>query len=75
MPCCVSCPRSIWSNRLTGDRPVALIGSGVGAGIITDGIPCRGVNSSAGEWGHTKITMGGRPCRCGGRGLISARPG
>ncbi len=32
----------------------------------------RGANSSAGEWGHTKIAIGGRGCRCGGRGCLEA---
>lgn len=51
---------------------VALIGDGVGAGIITDGRLYRGASSGAGEWGHTKISLGGPPCRCGSEGCVEA---
>ncbi|MFJ2033679.1 ROK family protein [Streptosporangium sp. NPDC087985] len=64
----------LWFGAGRGTRHtiVALIGSGAGASIITDGITYRGANSSAGEWGHTKIAVGGRACRCGGRGCLEA---
>jgi predicted NBD/HSP70 family sugar kinase len=51
---------------------VTLIGSGVGASVITDGSRYRGASSSAGEWGHTTIAMGGRRCRCGSDGCLEA---
>jgi predicted NBD/HSP70 family sugar kinase len=51
---------------------VTLIGSGVGASVITDGSRYRGASSSAGEWGHTPIAVGGRRCRCGARGCLEA---
>ncbi|GAA0690760.1 ROK family transcriptional regulator [Kitasatospora atroaurantiaca] len=54
---------------------VALIGSGVGACVIADGAPFRGATSSAGEWGHTKLQIGGRLCRCGARGCLEAYVG
>lgn len=54
---------------------VVLIGSGVGASIITDGTTYLGANSSAGEWGHTKIMVGGHRCRCGGAGCLEAYVG
>lgn len=49
---------------------LVLIGDGVGAGVITNGRLYRGATSSAGEWGHTKIDLSGRPCRCGSRGCV-----
>ncbi|WP_159807956.1 ROK family protein [Cellulomonas citrea] len=49
---------------------VVLIGDGVGAGIITNGRLYRGSSSSAGEWGHTKISLDGIRCRCGARGCV-----
>lgn len=52
-----------------------LLGVGVGATIVADGTTFRGVSNSAGEWGHTKIVAGGRPCRCGGRGCLEAYVG
>jgi predicted NBD/HSP70 family sugar kinase len=54
---------------------VALIGSGVGAGVITHGTSYRGATSSAGEWGHTTVQAGGRRCRCGARGCLEAYVG
>jgi predicted NBD/HSP70 family sugar kinase len=54
---------------------VCLIGSGVGASIIAHGSTQRGSKSSAGEWGHTTIVVGGRACRCGGRGCVEAYVG
>jgi predicted NBD/HSP70 family sugar kinase len=64
----------LWFGAGRGSRHaiVVLIGSGVGASIITDGLTYRGANSSAGEWGHTKIAVGGRLCRCGARGCLEA---
>lgn len=49
---------------------VVLMGEGVGAGIITDGRLYRGSSSSAGEWGHTKVSFDGPDCRCGSRGCV-----
>ncbi|MEV4612790.1 ROK family transcriptional regulator [Kitasatospora sp. NPDC049258] len=54
---------------------VALFGSGVGACVIADGARFRGATSSAGEWGHTKVHVGGRLCRCGARGCLEAYVG
>jgi predicted NBD/HSP70 family sugar kinase len=55
---------------------VCLIGSGVGASIITRGSTHRGSTSSAGEWGHTSVVVvGGRSCRCGASGCLEAYVG
>jgi predicted NBD/HSP70 family sugar kinase len=54
---------------------VTLVGSGVGAAVITDGAVYRGATSSAGEWGHTSLVYDGRPCRCGSRGCLEAYVG
>ena len=54
---------------------IALLGIGVGTGIVTQGSLYRGATSSAGEWGHTKVAVDGRPCRCGGRGCLEAYVG
>jgi len=51
---------------------VALLGRGVGLGVVTDGQLYRGAFSSATEWGHTKIRFGGELCRCGDRGCVEA---
>jgi predicted NBD/HSP70 family sugar kinase len=49
-----------------------LIGTGVGGGIIQQGVLYRGPTNSAGELGHTIIEFNGRPCRCGSRGCLEA---
>src|SRR6266487_868463 len=54
---------------------VCLIGSGVGASIIAHGSTPRGSTSSAGEWGHTTVMVGGRASRCGSRGCLEAYVG
>jgi predicted NBD/HSP70 family sugar kinase len=54
---------------------VALLGRGIGLGVISDGRLAHGHASSAGEWGHTKVERGGRQCRCGGRGCVEAYVG
>ena len=54
------------------DLAVLLIGTGVGAGVITQGNLYRGTTNSAGEWGHTVVELNGRPCRCGSRGCLEA---
>jgi predicted NBD/HSP70 family sugar kinase len=53
----------------------ALIGSGVGAAVVTNGFTYRGASSSAGEWGHTTLVYDGRVCRCGARGCLEAYVG
>ena len=54
---------------------VLLIGTGIGAGIITHGSLYRGANNSAGEWGHTLLELDGRLCRCGRHGCLEAYVG
>ncbi|MFI5663629.1 ROK family protein [Streptomyces sp. NPDC051684] len=67
----------MWFGAGRGARNavIALIGSGVGACVIADGLPYQGASSSAGEWGHTVLQVGGRTCRCGARGCLEAYVG
>ncbi|GAA1996946.1 ROK family transcriptional regulator [Microbacterium pumilum] len=51
---------------------VALLGRGVGLGVVSEGQLYRGAFGSATEWGHTKIRYGGNVCRCGNRGCVEA---
>ncbi len=54
----------------------AILGTGVGGGLVVDGRPLRGPNAVAGEWGHNPLpwpTDAERPgpaCYCGRRGCI-----
>jgi len=63
------------AGRGSTDAVVALVGSGVGAALVTGGSSYRGARSSAGEWGHTTIMYGGRLCRCGAEGCLEAYVG
>jgi predicted NBD/HSP70 family sugar kinase len=63
------------AGRGAQNAVIGLIGSGVGASIITNGSPHRGATSSAGEWGHTTVMVGGRTCRCGSSGCLEAYVG
>lgn len=57
----------------SGEGLLALtVGEGVGAGIILDGAPVRGVRSSAGEVGHVQIVDSddALACACGGVGHL-----
>ena len=63
------------AGRGAADAVIALLGIGVGAAVFTDGRLYRGSQSSAGEWGHAPIMVGGEPCRCGSRGCLEAYVG
>jgi predicted NBD/HSP70 family sugar kinase len=67
----------MWFGAGRGARHAVfvLLGSGVGAAVVTGGVTYRGASSSAGEWGHTTLVYGGRPCRCGARGCLEAYVG
>ena len=54
---------------------IALLGRGIGLGIISGGRVLQGLASSAGEWGHTKVSIGGPLCNCGLRGCLEAYVG
>jgi fructokinase len=54
----------------------AILGTGVGAGIVVDGRVLEGPNAIAGEWGHNPLPWPrdderpGAPCFCGRAGCI-----
>lgn len=60
------------AGRGADDAVIALLGIGVGAAVFTDGRLYRGSQSSAGEWGHAPIVVGGDACRCGSQGCLEA---
>jgi predicted NBD/HSP70 family sugar kinase len=61
--------------RGTDNAVIVLLGISVGTCIISNGEVYRGATSSAGEWGHTTVMVGGRACRCGARGCLEAYVG
>ncbi len=46
------------------------IDTGVGAGIIIDGVLYEGSTFKAGEFGHTTVEINGRKCNCGNHGCL-----
>ena len=46
------------------------IHSGVGLGLLINNQLFKGAQGYAGEFGHTTIEIGGRPCPCGNRGCL-----
>jgi len=48
------------------------IGTGVGAGIVVDGVVLRGAAGGAGEIGHIPVSDGGPTCTCGNQGCLEA---
>lgn len=60
-----------------GHRNVAFVkmGTGIGAGLISDGLPHRGAQGSAGDVGHIQIVEEGVVCRCGNVGCLEALAG
>lgn len=48
------------------------LSSGVGGGMVIDGLPYRGATTTAGEIGHTLVLEEGPLCSCGQRGHLEA---
>ncbi|GHA77642.1 ROK family protein [Streptomyces termitum] len=58
-------------GRGAGSAVVVLFGSGVGASVFGEELrPGRAV-----EWGHLKVRVRGRRCRCGAQGCLEAYAG
>ena len=51
------------------------VGTGVGGGVVLDGVVRRGPTGIAGEIGHTVVHPGGRICGCGFPGHLEAYAG
>ncbi|HZQ66126.1 MAG TPA: ROK family transcriptional regulator [Gaiellaceae bacterium] len=53
----------------------AMVGSGIGAGLVLDGRVHRGGAGLAGEIGHVQVRADGAVCRCGNRGCLETVAG
>jgi glucokinase len=51
---------------------LVVVGTGIGAGIVLDGVPYRGAHSAAGEVGHVVLERNGPTCSCGHAGCFEA---
>lgn len=59
-------------GRRYEDFLVVTIGTGIGAGIVVDGVVQRGSSGGAGEIGHIPMAPDGPPCTCGNVGCLEA---
>jgi glucokinase len=66
--CATWCEFRLGAAKGTKDAVLVTLGTGIGAGIVTDGRPHRGAHGFAGEPGHMQIDPNGPPCPCGRRG-------
>ena len=63
-----------WGERQAGaargydDVLLVALGTGIGGGIVADGMLVRGANGFSGEVGHMIVDPDGPPCPCGKRG-------
>jgi len=63
------------AGRGTEHAAVVFVGSGVGASLVSGGATYHGATSSAAEFGHVTLVLGGRKCRCGATGCLEAYAG
>jgi glucokinase len=47
-----------------------VVSTGVGGGLVLDGVPYTGRTGNAGHVGHMVVEPDGQPCPCGGRGCV-----
>lgn len=59
----------------SGSMAYLNLGTGIAAGIVSDGSLWRGARGTAGEVGHISVDPSGPLCRCGQRGCIEALAG
>ncbi|WP_435110419.1 ROK family transcriptional regulator [Nocardiopsis synnemataformans] len=66
-----------WSGVVGGSSIFAAVymGTGVGAGVLVNGIPYHGASGNAGEIGHVCLDVDGPLCWCGGRGCAEVVAG
>jgi glucokinase len=49
-----------------------VISTGIGGGLVLDGVPYDGRTGNAGHVGHMVVDVDGPACNCGGRGCVEA---
>jgi predicted NBD/HSP70 family sugar kinase len=66
-----------WSGGVGGAATFAALymGTGIGAGLLVDGMTYRGASGNAGEIGHSCLDVEGPECWCGARGCVEALAG
>ncbi|MFP8964447.1 ROK family protein, partial [Streptomyces nanhaiensis] len=66
-----------WSGGVGAAATFAALymGTGIGAGLLVDGMTYRGASGNAGEIGHSCLAVDGPECWCGARGCVEALAG
>src|SRR5690606_16125275 len=66
-----------WSGGVIGGATLAAVymGTGIGSGLLINGITYRGASGNAGEIGHICLEADGPECWCGARGCTEALAG
>ena len=49
-----------------------VVSTGIGGGLVLDGVPYDGRTGNAGHVGHMVVEVEGPSCSCGGRGCVEA---
>jgi glucokinase len=49
-----------------------VVSTGIGGGLVLDGMPYDGLTGNAGHVGHVVVELDGPPCACGGHGCVEA---
>ena len=68
--CAAIAEYQIIDGKLFSNYALVTFGTGIGAGIILNGLLYTGTTGSAGEIGHMIIEKEGLPCKCGRRGCF-----
>ncbi len=63
-----------WQGAARGHRNVLgmVVSTGVGGGVLIDGVAVAGSTGNAGQIGHISVDPNGPDCVCGGRGCLEA---
>ena len=70
-----------WAEWLFGagkgcdDLICAIVGTGIGGGVVVNGRIVTGCSNMAGEIGHITVDLNGPECTCGNRGCMEALSG
>lgn len=65
-----------WSGTVPSDSfCTVFVASGVGASVVSRGVPYRGAGGHPVEIGHVPVCGSDVPCTCGGRGCLEAVAG
>lgn len=62
----------MYGGQASGDMMYITISTGIGGGLIINGVPYEGSHSIAGEIGHTTVIPNGPRCGCGKLGCLEA---